>query len=116
MKKMIFAIFSTVEAADKAVNHLHNVVGIDKDEMSYLYKDQHGNPTEVAGGQVASNTAGEGAKDGAATGAGIGALIGILAVAGLAGPLGPIFAAGPIAAALGIGGAIGTVATGAVTG
>lgn len=116
MKKNIFALFSTIEAADKAINHLHNVVGVQKDNLSYVYRNEHGETAEVTGGQVASDTAGEGATEGAKVGAGIGAVVGLLAVAGLAGPLGAVVAAGPVAAALGIGGAVGTVATGAVTG
>jgi len=116
MKKIYFALFSTVEAADKSINHLHNSLDIQKDELSYVYKNSNGDNTEVSGDEVASDSAKEGATEGAKTGAGIGAVIGLLAVAGLAGPLGPVLAAGPLATALGIGGAVGTVATGAVAG
>lgn len=109
-------MFNTPESAEKAINYLHNELDIDKDELSYLYRNEKGESVEVAGDEVASDSAAEGAADGATTGAGIGALIGLAAVAGIAGPLGPVLAAGPIATAVGLTGAVGTVATGAIAG
>jgi hypothetical protein len=116
MKKQIFGLFAGTDAADKAINAVHNNFGIDKEEISYVYRNDDGEKVEGTADDVATDTPAEGAKDGAKVGGVIGAVIGLAAVAGLAGPLGPVLAAGPIATALGIGGAVGTTATGAVAG
>lgn len=49
MKKQIFALFPTIESADKAINHLHNAIKIDKDDLSYVYRNQNGEAMEDTG-------------------------------------------------------------------
>lgn len=114
MKKVIFAILKDIESADKAINKLHNEVGINKDEISYIYRNEDGE--KISGDDVAGNTVAESAADGAVAGGMVGAALGLAAAFGLAGPLGAIVAAGPIATALGLTGAVGAVATGGVLG
>lgn len=116
MKKVIFALFTDIEVADKAINHLHNELDIPNDEISYVYKDKDGDKVSGEADDVTSSTAGEGAASGATTGGVIGAAIGLIGVAGLLGPLGPIVVAGPLATFLGITGATGAVVGTGVTG
>lgn len=116
MKKQIFALLPNIQESDKLINDLHNKLGIDKNELAYVYRDADGEKVEGDGTDVASDTVREGALDGAQTGALIGGAVGLAAVFGLAGPLGPVVAAGPIAAALGLSGAVATTTTGAVLG
>lgn len=109
MKKIILALFEDVEVADRAINQIHNDLGISNSEISYVYKDKHGEKVSGDGDDVDSQTAGEGAVSGATTGGLIGAAVGLVGVAGLLGPLGPIVVAGPLATFLGITGAAGAV-------
>jgi len=116
MKKVIFAIFKDIESADQAINNLHAELGINKDEISYVYRNEAGEKINGDANDVADNSVGESATDGAMTGGVVGAALGLLAVIGVAGPLGAIVAAGPIATTLGLTGAVGAVATGGVVG
>jgi len=116
MKKTIFALFSDIDVADQAINEMHQNIGVDKDEISYVYRNQDDDKVSGTADDVASETVAEGAADGAKVGGAIGAGIGLLAAVGVAGPLGAIFAAGPIATALGFTGALGAVAVGGVAG
>lgn len=116
MKKHIFALFTTTDAADTAINFLHNELGIPTDDISYIYKNDKGETVEGEGSDVATNSTLEGAESGAITGGVIGAVIGLAAVAGIAGPLGTIVAAGPLASALGLTGALGATAGAALMG
>lgn len=116
MKKIVFALFTDIEVADKAINEIHQNLGVDKEEISYVYRNKDGKKVSGTGEDVAGETVAEGAIDGAKIGGMIGAGIGLAAVVGIAGPLGPVFASGPIAAALGLSGALGTVAAGGITG
>lgn len=109
MKKVIFALFTDIEVADKVINHLHNELHIPNDEISYVYKDKTGGKVSGDADEVTTQTTGEGAASGATTGGVIGAAIGLIGVAGLLGPLGPIVVAGPLATFLGITGAAGAV-------
>lgn len=109
MKKIIFALFTDIEVADKAINHLHNEVNIPNEEISYVYKDKEGEKMSGDGDDVSSSGAVEGAATGATTGGIIGATIGLVGVAGLLGPLGPVVVAGPLATFLGITGGAGAV-------
>lgn len=109
MKKNIFALFTDLDTADKAINHLHNELKISNEEISYVYKDKDGEKVSGQGDDASSKTAGEGAMAGATTGGLIGAAVGLVGVAGLLGPLGPIVVAGPMATFLGITGAAGAV-------
>jgi len=112
MKKNIFALFSDIDVADQAINEIHQSAGVDKEEISYVYRNQDGEKVSGDADDVANETTAEGAMDGAKVGGLIGAGIGLAAVIGVAGPL-AVVATGPIAAALGLTGA---VAAGGVTG
>lgn len=109
MKKVIFAVFTDVEVADKAINHLHNELHISNEEISYVYKNKAGEEVSGEGDDVTEKTTVEGAVSGATTGGLIGAAVGLVGVAGLLGPLGPIVVAGPLATFLGITGGAGAV-------
>lgn len=109
MKKVIFALFTDVEVADRAINHIHNELHIPNDEISYMYQDQDGEEVSGEGDEVTYPTTAEGAVSGATTGGIIGTAIGLVGVAGLLGPLGPIVVAGPLATFLGITGGAGAV-------
>jgi hypothetical protein len=116
MKDLTIGIFDTRQSAERAINRLHTEVGIDNDEISYIYRSKDGTVREVDADDITSDTPGEGAAKGATIGAGAGALAGIAAVAGIVPFIGPLFAAGPLAVALGLSGALGTTMAGALTG
>jgi uncharacterized membrane protein len=116
MKKFTIGIFAAREDAEKAINDLHNTLGIDTSDISYIFRNTDGEIHEVHAGAIASSTPAEGAEKGAAIGGTLGALAGIAAIAGVIPVVGPLFAAGPLAAALGFTGAVGTTVAGAATG
>jgi uncharacterized membrane protein len=115
MKKNIFALFSDIDVADKAINEIHQSAGIEKEEISYVYRNKDGDKVDGTADDIANETTAEGAADGAKVGGMIGAGIGLAAVIGVAGPL-AVIATGPIAVGLGLTGAVGTVAAGGVAG
>ena len=115
MKNYTIGIFQTPEQAAAAVNRLHNDISIPSANISYLYKDAHGRMQ--SGAESVESAPVEGAKTGATIGGVIGAGLGIATVVGLIPVIGPVFAAGPLLAALGLGGgAVATTAAGALTG
>jgi len=116
MKKTVIGVFKNRSDAEKAINFIHNKHLIPNDDISYIYRNTNNEVMEVDAGSVSSNTPGEGAKKGASTGAALGALAGIAMVAGVVPVVGPFLAAGPILAALGVTGAVGAAAAGAVGG
>ncbi|MDA8597142.1 hypothetical protein N9L26_02260 [Candidatus Pacebacteria bacterium] len=116
MKKQIFAVISDIDVADQLINELHNELSIDSEEISFVYRDKDGEKVHGDGEDIASDNMAEGAVEGAAKGGLIGAVIGLVASVGVLGPLGAVVTAGPIATALGIGGAVGATASGAVLG
>lgn len=115
MSKTIVGVFKSKEQAERAVNELRDL-GIDHQEISIVTKDESRENRGRDGGDLRSGRGGNGdAADladvnyggqdvgsGVAWGGGLGGLAGILAGAGaLAVPgIGPILAAGPLAAAL----------------
>ena len=107
--KTVAGLFETPEAASRAIQDLR-ALGIDPQRVSVIARDkeQAKDVAHQTGAEVAS---------GAATGAGLGALLGgaagwLVGIGALAIPgIGPIVAAGPIAAALGVAGT--TAAAGA---
>lgn len=116
MKRITVGIFSVREEAEKAINYLHNKHGIPNEDISYIYRNKEGEVREVSAHEISSKTASEGAEKGASIGATVGAIAGIIAITGFAPIVGPLFAAGPLAAALGFTGVVGATAAGAVTG
>ncbi|MEJ6949771.1 hypothetical protein [Natronospora cellulosivora (SeqCode)] len=93
----VIGVFDNKESAEHALNQVRNA-GITDDRISMVAKeDQVRNNNENEGGYAEQNLG-----DGAATGGAIGGIAGLIAGAGaLAIPgIGPIIAAGPIAAGL----------------
>ena len=108
--KVIFGVFKTRLAADKAVEAL-KMDGFTNSEISVILPDHS---RSLDGNFSKSTKAPEGATTGASTGAVIGGALGLLAgIGALAIPgVGPLVAAGPIMAALagvGVGGVLGGV-------
>lgn len=116
MKYLTLGIFTTRSDAEKAINEIHRDLNISHDNISFLYKNTENETKEVNAADVTASTPTEGAKTGAVIGGSLGALAGIAAVAGVIPIVGPIFAAGPLLTALGVTGAVGTAAAGAITG
>lgn len=117
MKQYTIGVFTAREDAERAIERLHNDLSIGAEEISYVYRNTDGEIKEVNADEVSTKTSAEGAKQGAKIGGSIGAVLGLATVAGVLPIIGPIFVAGPLAAALGLGaGALGTTAAGAITG
>jgi len=110
--KTVAGLFESPESASRAIQELRTL-GVDPSRVSVIARDKE------RARDVADQTGAEVAT-GAATGAGVGALLGaaagwLVGIGALAIPgIGPIVAAGPIAAALGTAGA--TAAAGAGVG
>jgi stress response protein YsnF len=106
----VIGIFDNHSQAQEAIEQMIND-GIDRDRISLVSRG-----TDEEKGRDASEERGSGAGKGAGIGAAVGGVGGLIAgIAGLAIPgLGPILAAGPIAAA--IGGALGGAGLGAAAG
>lgn len=116
MKKIVIGLFASQEDAEKTIQQVHEEVGVDTSEISYVYRTADDTQKEIDVDDITENTPREGAEDGALVGGSIGALLGLAAVAGVIPIIGPIFAAGPLVTALGITGALGTTVAGAATG
>ncbi|HHV62315.1 MAG TPA: hypothetical protein GXX51_06725 [Firmicutes bacterium] len=103
----VIGVFDARDQAEKAINEMRNK-GFDKNEISIVAKDQRGTGEGGRGEGGLTMMAEDDLADGTVTGGAIGGAAGLLAgIGALAIPgIGPIVAAGPIAAAL----------TGAVTG
>jgi outer membrane lipoprotein SlyB len=104
MAKTVLGVFNSVDQAEKAADELQKK-GFNKDEISIVAKETSANR---GGGDRDRDTMNQDLSQGVSTGGAIGGAAGLLAgIGALAIPgIGPIIAAGPIAAAL----------TGAVTG
>jgi len=116
MKKITIGIFGAREDAEKAINEIHNALKVSHDDISYTYRNTEGDVKEVNSEKVSSSTPGEGAVAGAKIGGALGAIAGIAAFIGALPVFGPLVAAGSIATALGLTGAIGATAAGSLTG
>ncbi len=116
MKRITAAVFESRDAAEKAINYLHNELHIPSSDISFIYRNTDGEVREVDASVISSKTPIEGAASGAKIGGTLGALLGLAVVSGIIPVIGPILAAGPLVAALGITGAVGTAAAGALTG
>ncbi len=123
MKKLITATFVSPSDAESAITRLQEELKISSDDISYVYRNDDGELEEIATANEAdddkdtSEPMKEGAEEGALVGGSLGALAGIATFLGAIPVIGPVFAAGPIVVALGLGtGVIGTTAAGALTG
>ncbi|MGI6643235.1 MAG: hypothetical protein ACOX3V_04455 [Bacillota bacterium] len=113
MSKTVLGVFDDTNQAERAADELQRR-GIDRNELSVIAKEDRGGDRRNRDDQGQGMT-GSRISDGVATGGAIGGAAGILAgVGALAIPgIGPIVAAGPIAAAL-TGAAMGGIAGGLV--
>jgi len=106
----VAGVFSNAMQAERAIHDLRDA-GVHPDQVSVIAADR-----ETAR-DVAQETGAE-VKSGAATGVGLGAILGgaagwLVGIGALAIPgIGPVIAAGPIAAALGVGGTTAAVGAG----
>lgn len=116
MKQFTIGAFASRADAERAVNELHQSMGVDKDEISFVYRNTTGQVREVDVDDVTGDTPGEGAVKGAGIGGVLGAIAGLATFVGVIPVIGPLFAAGPIAVALGLTGAVGATAAGGLTG
>ncbi len=109
--KTTVGLFTRREDAEEAINELRDT-GIQDNDISYVFVNDGGaTETRTGAGSVA-----EGAASGATTGAIVGAIAGLVVANGILPGLGSLFVAGPLAAALGLTGAVATTAAGAMTG
>jgi hypothetical protein len=104
MAKTVVGLFDSFTAAQNVVQELVNA-GFPRNDISLLASDRRGEYARAVGGT--ESAAGEGAAAGAVGGGVMGGVLGLLVGLGaLAIPgIGPVIAAGPLAAALGTAGA-----------
>jgi hypothetical protein len=113
MARTVIGLFETFAAAQSAVQDLVDS-GFDRNQVSLVANDSRGEYRSVRA--VSDDSASEGAGTGAVSGGLIGGVLGLLVGLGaLAIPgIGPVLAAGPLAAAVGsVAAAAGTAAAGA---
>jgi hypothetical protein len=106
----IVGVFKDRMAAESAITEMKSM-GVHDTDISFISTKWHSDAAGDGG-----TKAGEGATAGATTGAVIGAIAGLAVANGVLPGLGTLFVAGPLAAALGLGGAAATTAAGALTG
>jgi len=110
MDTTTIGVFDSRDKAETAISEMR-ALGIADTDISYIYAVTE-DGTVIEGG----NKAGAGAASGATTGAVLGAIAGLAVANGILPGLGTLFVAGPLAAALGLTGAVATTAAGALTG
>ncbi len=108
MNKVVSGLFTSSMQVDEALSRLSDL-GYTKEEISVITRDTSVKLDQTKGDDIAA---------GLTTGGVIGGIVGLLTGLGaLTIPgIGALFVAGPIAAALGLTGTIGTTAAGAMTG
>ena len=116
MSKTVIGLMDNIGEAQDVVKDLV-ASGIDRDDIGFMANQKHAVPESAHLNEGEGSRAASGALTGAGTGAALGGIAGLaLAFAPLAIPgIGPILAAGPIAAAL-TGAGIGAVAGGLIGG
>ena len=116
MSKTVIGLMDNIGEAQSVVKDLVTS-GIDRDDIGFMANQKHAVPESAGLNEGEGSRAASGALAGAGTGAALGGIAGLaLALAPLAIPgIGPILAAGPIAAAL-TGAGIGAVAGGLIGG
>lgn len=110
--KTVLGIFEYNEDATAAIDHLKDE-GYSPEDISIMVRDK--DTREDIANDTGVNAPVQGAVSGAATGAILGGLAGLAAAVFIPG-LGAFFIGGPLAAALGLGGAAATTVSGAATG
>ncbi|MDQ3076968.1 MAG: general stress protein [bacterium] len=112
MESTIIGVFNNKVDAEGALNEL-KTLGVRDTDISYVWASDKNETTVVDG---TGSAVVDGAGAGVTTGAVVGALAGLAVANGILPGLGSLFVAGPIAAALGLTGAVATTAAGAMTG
>jgi hypothetical protein len=113
--KTIVGVFDQRSDAERAINELVGM-GVLRQNISYAQLAKDGSNIISPDAPHAASTVGMSAFAGATTGGLVGALAGLVVASGILPGLGVLFVAGPLAAALGLTGAIATTAAGALTG
>ncbi len=109
----VTGIFNKRTDAENAITEI-NKLGVSGEDISYVFMDKD---SKMVDGHAADSTSvGEGISAGATTGLMIGAVAGLVVASGILPGLGALFVAGPLAAALGLTGAVATTVAGALTG
>ncbi len=113
MPKTVIGLMDNIGAAQSVVKDLL-ASGIDRDDIGFMANEKHAAPART---ETTDDSAASGALAGAGAGAAVGGIAGLaLSLATLAIPgIGPILAAGPIAAAL-TGAGLGAVTGGLIGG
>lgn len=113
MARMVLGVFSEPVEADKAVDELKDA-GFKKEDISVIMREGGAVPAKGGRGATVAREAAAGITTGGAIGGIAGLIIGIAAVT--VPGIGALFAAGPLALALGLGGVGVTTLAGAITG
>jgi uncharacterized membrane protein len=118
MKHLTTGVFESRDAAEKAINHIHNELNIPNEDISFIYRNTKGEVHEVDSSAISTATPSEAAASGATIGGTLGTLAGLAVVAGLIPVIGPVIVGGSIAAAIGLGtaSAVGTTLAGTAVG
>lgn len=125
MKKHVIGTFVSPSDAETAIERLQRELNLSPDNISYIYRNDDDDLEDMTiTNHNVSNATDElteeisvSFEDGALVGGSIGALAGIATFLGVIPGLGPVFVAGPIATALGVGtGAVGATAIGGLSG
>jgi hypothetical protein len=112
MDSTIIGIFNDRSHAEAAIVDLR-AAGVVEANISFLYTNPEG---KTVVGDTTDNHVASGAASGVTAGAVLGAIAGLVVANGILPGLGTLFVAGPLAAALGLTGAVATTAAGAMTG
>jgi len=111
MTTITSGVFQNRHKAEVAINKLKEH-GVNDTEISCVYTDHQGDMRDSQTG----DKVGSGAITGATTGAVLGTIAGLVVANGILPGIGTLFVAGPLAAALGMTGAVATTVAGAATG
>ncbi len=110
--KTIIGVFPSRSNAEQAIHDLQ-ALDIQNADISYVGMNAD---EKIVTTTSDDHDVSDGAASGAVTGGVIGAIAGLVVANGILPGLGTLFVAGPIATALGLGGAAATTAAGAMTG
>ncbi len=55
MKKVTIGTFASRGDAERAINHVHNELDVDKEDISYIYKNTEGDIKEVDSAKISSD-------------------------------------------------------------
>ncbi len=111
MNTTTIGVFPNRVKAEKVITDLQEA-GVASSDISCVYTDKDGDKRD----SQTDEKIGDGAVKGATTGAVLGTIAGLVVANGILPGIGTLFVAGPLAAALGLTGAVATTVAGAATG